>query len=339
MMNPNSLFRFLPLLLLPLFTSASASDRLPMAQIQSQQTWSFSHTLKIDNQNISGIVVTPDFMALATDEGHQLELFVSNNGHWQSASVITLTQSTDELDIEGLAWQEPYLYALGSHSLKRKKLKDNLSQKENLKRLQQVVKEPARHQLFRIKLNAKLQPKAIDSLSLDPMLEQDPILNRFIQIPSKENGIDLEGLAIDDKGRLLIGFRGPVLRGNHVPILHLKLKKEGFTVKKPKMLYIQTPNGGGIRGINETPAGLLILTGAVGDQLMPYQVLLWNGKNGLEGNDSEKDILQPLCELPDSKGKPEGIQFVSQSGKQIQFVIVQDGLSDGQPTVFRCDLP
>ncbi|WP_373019293.1 DUF3616 domain-containing protein [Thiomicrorhabdus sp.] len=327
-------------LVIPSWATANPNETQPLATPYAEQTWAFSDALKIDAKNISGIVVTSDFMALASDEGYQLELFTPNSvGEWSSAGLIDLTRSTDELDIEGLAWQSPYLYAIGSHSLKRKKLKSELAQKQNLKRLQEVVEEPARHQLFRIKLNKKFKATEIKAMSLDSILHQDPALKRFTQIPSKENGIDIEGLGLDEKGRLLIGFRGPVLRGNAVPVLRLKLEKDDFTVKKSKMLYLHTENGGGIRGISETKSGLLILSGAVGDQNLPYQVSLWNGDNGLQGNDAKTDTLQPLCELPASTGKPEGIQFLSQTQQQVRFVIVQDGLTNGQPTTFSCRLP
>ena len=301
------------------------------------QAWLISQNLQVDNLNISGIALPYGFMALATDESNQLQILKpSAKNHWQNHSTITLSNTPDELDIEALAWQEPYLYALGSHSAKRKKIKSNKSQKENIKRLSQTSLEPARQQLFRIELTKNAEVKEIEILSLQEIFTHDAVLKSFVGIPSKENGIDLEGLSIDEKGRLLIGFRGPVLRGNLTPVLRIKLAKNGFKVKSSKWLFVETI-GTGIRGMSEIDSGKqqLILTGAVGDQPLPYQLSIWNGNNGLPGSDSAQS-LQYLCDLPVSKGKAEGLQFIKQTKEKIEFLVVFDGLENGQPTAFEC---
>lgn len=331
---------FTILVMTTLASLSQANVFIPSAQ--KQQAWSFSGSLNIDPLNISGLVVTRQFMALASDEGHRIELFTPKQTaqhNWQTLATVSLSHKDDELDIEALAWQAPYLYAIGSHGLKRKKLKADLSQKQNEKRLAKVVSEPARHQLFRIKLDDRLKVLETHSLSLDSILQQEDILKPFNKLPSKENGIDIEALAIDKKGRLLVGFRGPVLRGNTLPVLRLKLNKREFSVKKHKLLYLHTDNGGGLRGMSETENGFLILSGPVGDQSMPYQVALWSGENALKGKDQPSGAVKTLCHLPASAGKPEGIQFISQSDKQIEFMIVQDGLPNGQPTLFSCPSP
>jgi len=324
-------------LFLTLSLNSIAHAKTQIAEPQNQQAWSFVNPINIDPLNISGVVVTEQFMALVTDEGNQLELFKLSTNGWQSLQVITLTKSLDEIDIEGLAWQKPYLYALGSHSAKRKKIKDSASQKENLKRLQETSPEVARQQLFRIELNSQFAATDIQSVSLQPLLEANPILKNFIGLPSKENGIDMEGLAIDHEGRLLIGLRGPVLRGNIGSIFRIETKKKRFEIKKSKLLYFDA-EGRGVRGLTETPNGFLVLTGAMGDQPMSYQVYRWNGKNALAGSDAKDSDFSYLCDLPDSKGKPEGIQFLKQSPQHIEFMIVEDGLNQGQPTSYRCKL-
>ena len=320
-----------------LLLNSHAHAKPQIAEPQSQQAWSFANPIQIDPLNISGIVVTEQFMALVTDEGNQLALFKPSAKGWQSLQVITLTQSLDEIDIEGVAWQAPYLYALGSHSAKRKKLKDSATQKKNLKRLQETASEMARQVLFRVELNKQFEATDIQSLSLQPELKANPIVKAFIGLPSKENGIDMEGLAIDYKGRLFIGLRGPVLRGNIGMILRIETKKKRFEIKKSKWLYFDA-EGRGVRGITETPDGFLVLTGAVGDQPMRYQVYRWRGQNALPGKDLKANAFTYLCDLPDSKGKPEGIQFLQYTQNRIEFVIVEDGLTHGKPSSYRCSI-
>lgn len=341
---------------------------------QTQQAWSFSATLEIDPLNISGLVVTDHFMALATDEGHQIQLFkplnsnigekkTERNAHkiWQPDQLISLDSSAEalrtELDIEGLTWQAPYLYAIGSHSVKRAKLKSKHSEQKSLKRLPTVTREPARHQLFRIQLDAEHKVVAVEALSLANLLQAHETLGLFTAIPSKENGVDIEGLTIDAKGRLLVGFRGPVLRGNIAIVLQLTLAKKAFKVKSVKTRHLPL-EGRGVRGLSRITSmdpksigvdgspRFLVLAGAVGDQPLSYQVYSWNGETVLfEKQVDQLGAIKPkpsavslhhLCDLPVTLGKPEGIAFLQQTATEIEFVVVQDGVKNGQPTVFRC---
>lgn len=337
---------FLGGLVLGLIFNINPAMANTLATSQNDQAWSFSTELGIDPLNISGIVVTADFMALATDEGHQIQLFKplktkAGQQTWQPSQLISLDNSpaalNSELDIEGLAWQAPYLYAIGSHSVKRSKLKDNNAAKKNLKRLQTIIREPARQQLFRIQLDGHYKAVAVESLSLADELQNHPTLGLFTGIPSKENGVDIEGLAIDAKGRLLVGLRGPVLRGNIATVLRLKLHKKKFKIKSVKTRYLPL-TGRGIRGMSEMASDFLLLTGAVGDQVLSYQVYRWDGENALPSESVSKTGLHYLCDLPPMMGKPEGIQFLKITPSNVEFIIVQDGLKNGQPTVFSCPL-
>ncbi|WP_127470006.1 DUF3616 domain-containing protein [Thiomicrorhabdus aquaedulcis] len=340
-MRHSSRFLILPGLVMSLLLShsttllADVAKPLSDSKNPTHQAWSFDKHLKIDPLNISGVVVSGDFIALATDEGSSIELYRKRNGVWHAYKVVPLSDSVDELDLEGLAWQAPYLYATGSYGLKRKKLKDDLNQKDNLKRLQPIELETSRQQLFRIELDNDFNPKEIQTLSLADIVKDDPILKPFSGLPSKENGVDIEGLAVSPQGELILGLRGPLLRGNLVPLLRVTLAKKSFKVKEVTPLYLEL-QGRGIRGLSETPNGYLVLAGATGDQPLPYQVYHWSGENGLPGTDRKANTLRHLCELPEGAGKPEGIQFLAQAAQHIEFLIVQDGLKDGQPTAFSC---
>jgi len=338
--------------LFTIFISVYSTAGLSATQTAKQlnQPFTITQNLEVDNLNVSGIAFPYSFMALATDEGNELQLLSSKaQDTWQNHSIITLSNNPDEIDVEALAWQEPYLYVLGSHSAKRKKIKNNISQKDNIKRLSKTSLEPARQQVFRVELDESGQVKSIHHLSLNDVLKSNEILAPFIGIPSKENGIDLEGLAINSKGRLLVGFRGPVLRDNIATVLQVKLDNKDFEVKSSKLLFLPT-DGTGVRGLSEISPSqntskdneFLVLTGAMGDQTLPYKVSIWNGKNALPGKKS-KGSFTTLCQLPDNeitqKGKAEGIQFIHQKGNKIEFIIVFDGLKNGQPTYFECQKP
>ncbi|BBP44278.1 DUF3616 domain-containing protein [Thiosulfativibrio zosterae] len=286
--------------------------------------------LDIPNEDISGIVIQPNFMALVSDEGNALQILKKTGSRWVAKTPIELSASKDEIDLEGLTYQAPYLYAIGSHSAKRPRIKDEASVEKNLKRLAEVLPERSRQQLFRIELDTQLNAKNIEAISIESIIQDHPILSRFIPIPSKENGIDIEGLSIDAEGRLLIGFRGPVIRGNLAPVLQLQLKKKRFDIKDSEVFWLNL-NGRGIRGLSQVANQdrWLVLAGDVGDLETPYEVYLWTG-------DHQLNAMQSLCELPKSRGKPEGIQWTKQHGKVWEFVIVQDGLKNGEAQQFSC---
>src|SRR5437899_3108388 len=80
----------------------------------------------------------------------------------------------------------------------------------------------------------------VEKMSLRDTLDSHPILKQFVPVASKENGIDIEGLAVKN-GRLYFGFRGPVLRDNWVPVLSCTFGKVPGDVK---MAYMQLAGRG-----------------------------------------------------------------------------------------------
>ncbi|MFO0119910.1 MAG: DUF3616 domain-containing protein, partial [Cyanobium sp.] len=77
------------------------------------------------------------------------------------------------------------------------------------------------HVLGCLRLNGEGLPVAGQRLAFDAaagrdalsqVLAADPLIAPFLKIPSKENGLDIEGIAARAE-RLLVGLRGPVLRG------------------------------------------------------------------------------------------------------------------------------
>ncbi|MBO1924731.1 DUF3616 domain-containing protein [Thiomicrorhabdus sp. 6S3-12] len=308
-------------LLFSLFAATSRAAALP--------------PLPIDADNLSGMVEFDDYLALVTDEGSRLAILKRHGANWQLQQTSSLDNGSVELDLEALAYQAPFLYALGSHSAKRKKLKTDKNQKQNLKRLAQTSPEMERQRLFRLKLNQNADITKIQSLSLQQIIAEQKIVAPFISIPSKENGIDLEALAVDAKGRLLVGFRGPVLRGNWVPVLRLKLRSGNhFAVKKSKWLWLNL-DGRGLRGMSPIKRtdgahqGQLLLAGAVGDQALSYAVYYWDESNQLSGKDRNAQGLRLLCEIDSPQGKPEGIQFKRLNQGSVEFQILEDGVKGG----------
>jgi len=150
--------------------------------------------------------------------------------------------------------------------------------------------------------------------------------------------------------QLYLGFRGPVLRGNHALVMVLEFNKGKFKEKAikqgkkhPKMHYLNL-NGRGIRGMTALKSGgFILLAGPVSDALVDdrksrYQLFYWNGRD----DDLSTVARMPLCNVPlpaDITAKAEGIGLLNRDetiAGNYRFVVIYDGANSGQPTVFSC---
>lgn len=311
--------------------------------------------------NISAVATKGGIFVLGADEGADILVFKETDELKYSETAqrcIPLDgkncgeeREGAEIDIEGIAWGNKYLYVIGSHSIARKRVKSNKSPEENRRRLETLKFEHTRDQLFRIELDEDgkvAKGSKIKQISLRSLFINHRVLSRFTSIPSKENGIDIEGLAVkevDGHDQLYIGFRGPVLRGNHALVMVLEFEEGKFKEKKIKVdeVYYLNLDGRGIRGMTELESGgFLLLTGPVGDALMGdeksrYQLVFWNG----EEHDLSGVARKPLCNVPAPDGiKAEGIELLNKDKtvtEEYRFIVVYDGAKKGNATVFTCN--
>jgi hypothetical protein len=129
-----------------------------------------------------------------------------------------------------MAVADGYLWVVGSHGLKRKNAKPDRDNAYNARRLAKVSLDGNRRLLacLPIELDAQGAPCLVrlaqdgrralrlkgdaQANLLTRALADDPHFGPYMAIPGKDNGFDIEGLAVDGS-RLLLGLRGPVLRG------------------------------------------------------------------------------------------------------------------------------
>ncbi|HSH73112.1 MAG TPA: DUF3616 domain-containing protein [Methylophilaceae bacterium] len=274
----------------------------------------------------------------------------------------------EEIDIEGLDYEGGYLWLVGSHSLKRSKpdLKDG--QKIAQKQLAEVSADGNRYLLARIpvvdvdgtytltkvdkhkgqKRSAALLDGNAKGNDLTEALRQDKHLGPFLDIPGKDNGFDVEGLALVGK-RILLGLRGPVLRGWAV-ILELELKQDKKQPSRLKLKAIGPKQrlyrkhfldlgGLGIRDICVQDSDLLILAGPTMSLDGPVTIFRWPGgaeakSTGIK-NESvvTAETLQHVMDVPYGKGvdHAEGITLFSQmNGKASSLLVVYDSASESR---------
>jgi Protein of unknown function (DUF3616) len=272
------------------------------------------------------------------------------------ADLVELPAGRDEeADIEGLARSNGWLWAVGSHSLKRRRIKEGHGDAKARKRLATVLREENRHILVRIPLVAGPDglPEAVAEDggrtaavlggrgdSLTDLLADDPHLAPFLAIPSKDNGVDIEGIAAvspEDGERLYIGFRGPVLRGWAVlveirPETHPddphRLRLRRIDDQARYRTHFLDLGGLGIRDLCPDGDDLLILTGPTMSLSGPVQVVRWPGAAKVAAPDIvHAHELELVGNLPHGDGEDhaEGIAVLDEShGPGPTLLVVYD---------------
>jgi hypothetical protein len=285
------------------------------------------------SDNISAIDISNDFLVIGADEGNRVQVLKRQGEDYAVVNDITLNENAKEIDIEGIACDGNTVYVVGSHSAKRPKIDKKVTYEENRQNIKQVVPEPDQDRLFRFSLDAEGNAKDVEETSLRSIIDSKKVLKDFSLLPSKENGVDIEGIAIH-KQQLYIGFRGPVLRENWVPVLKCRFAKP---VTEAELLYVQL-DGLGFRDITRVENGFLILAGPVGDGPGSYQIYLWDGEDCLLGirTSGQTGTIEFLGVIPTDEGaKAEGITVLKESSSAYEVAIVYDGLNNGSPTLFR----
>lgn len=266
-----------------------------------------------------------------------------------------------EVDIEGLAYEDGYLWLVGSHSLKRRKpaLKDGAAKAQ--RQLSRVSSESNRYLLARIpvvtehgevelakevlqngdrRTAAQLRSRGKDN-DLMKALRSDEHLAPFLAIPGKDNGFDIEGLAVKGR-RVFVGLRGPVLRGWAV-ILELQLKQDKLDPSLLKLKRIGPGrryrkhflqlDGLGIRDMCVQDDDLLILAGPTMDLDGPVKVFRWTG--GACADDEcmlGADALKQVVDVPFGQGvdHAEGICLYAEKDSPPALLVVYDAASSSR---------
>ena len=239
---------------------------------------------------------------------------------------VELFNTDDEIDIEGMDYSGGYLWLTGSHSTKRKKVKGKTDAKD-LERLATITTDLNRFILARVPIidgelvkscsiieGEKLTAACLETTDkrniLYELLQEDRHLQPFVSagIPSKDNGLDIEGLVVAGD-KLFLGLRGPVLRGWAI-ILELELEliapgilsfKELTDSKTKYKKHFFDLNGLGIRELCIRGKDIMILAGSTMDLEGEMQIFCW--QEALDNLDnlihsSENGDLVSLFDLP-----------------------------------------
>ena len=303
---------------------------------------------------------------VGTDEGTSLARLSPHGpdvyaGHaaFPLGSFLELPGAEDEeVDVEGLAAAGGYLWLVGSHSPRRRDLdRDDPSgtPDRQLRRLGRVRRGGNRYLLARIPLDVEggssvLRADAEDGRqaarlpggrrrnALTDLLAEDEHLGRFLRIPGKDNGFNIEGMAVEGS-RVYLGLRGPVLRGWAVILVvapapsrgdagTLRLARIGEKRRYQK-LFLDL-HGLGIRDLHLDGPDLLILAGPTMSLDSDAVVLRWRDALATDGDALvTRDRFERVLELPYGAGStesidhPEGIAILH-DGRERSLLVVYD---------------
>jgi hypothetical protein len=313
-------------------TEASSEDfaARPSERIESLRPIVLSG--KIDaGIDLRGAVVIADFLVLGVDQGHQLQIFrrEQRSDTWCLQQSLSLADQDQETDIEAISFGVGCLYIVGSHSFRRRRMRPDLSVRKNLQRLQDIDSESSRNRLYRLPFDLKSGKLGkVDWIDLSKRLRKDPLLKSFYGIPGKENGIDIEGMTFRHE-RLYLGFRGPVLRDNYVPVMVLEFERP----KDYQSSFVRL-DGHGIRDMAALEHGFLILSGPVNDAPGPFLLWWWDGENQVPGKGRVVQDAVMLGAVSTRGGaKAEGLALLDESEGHAHVILVYE--TDAAPQLVR----
>ncbi|WP_416669248.1 DUF3616 domain-containing protein [Egbenema bharatensis] len=310
------------------------------------------------HHDLSAVVFAEDCLWLGSDEENSIERLVQldactfgQHECFQFADLFDDFDDADgEVDVEGMAYDGSYLWIIGSHSTKRKKIKP-----DKVERLTTVKVEPNRYFLARVPLADKELHQSYNDLTaayleknkdgnvLMSALKTDEYFAPFLAevsvnhpaMPGKDNGFDIEGLAVQD-GRLLIGLREPVLRGIAVMLEieveevapgQLTLKPIGSNGQPFKKHFLDL-EGFGIRDLRRWNEELLILAGPTMD--LDGTITLYSLKDPFDLEDNSLTVpgkhLKPIFDIPhgDRTDRAEGITPLPVMNRTDTLLVVYD---------------
>lgn len=273
--------------------------------------------------------------------------------------------STPEIDIEGMDFADGWLWVTGSHSRKRCKpearaagaAQDELADVSSdanryvLARLPVIAGEDGLPTLAREdgrgkgKRRAAMLKAAPHGNALTHALRKDRHLAGFMGLPGKENGFDIEGLAVAGD-RVWLGLRGPVL-GGWATVLQLRLRaggKHGLRLgrltdgpRERVRKHFLDLGGLGVRDLCIDGDDMLLLAGPTMGLDGPVRIYRWPGATRCRGPRMvPRDALELVLDIPTGEGcdHAEGMTLLQadQPGIPTGMLVVYDRCAPARRT-------
>ena len=294
--------------------------------------------------NLSACAIAGRALFVAGDECHSVErLVIGDEGEaddqrrFELRDYLDLYRGGEEMDIEGLAIADDWLWITGSHSRTRPDPVHDAEEdgRIDIAELGDLKDTRARCVLARIPLKPDLdghlkpvrndgdrragliRQSGDDGSKLRRLLCENPLLGPACSMAAKEGGLDIEGIAAFGEDRVALGLRGPVIQTYAV------LVEPAFKFKKSGRLHLRAPlrvrlvklDGLGIRDLATRRRDLYLLAGPVGDLDGRCVLYRWEGWADCPPEHDEKlRVHEPerLFDIPVkvAADHPEGIDWL-----------------------------
>lgn len=279
-------------------------------------------------QNLSAVVRAGPYLWTASDEGRTIECLEPYRRGYRLHRQIPLdtlfdglpgSDKQDEADIESLDIAHGRLWICGSHCRVRRQVENT-----GMDRVNSRLRVRKSRRLLG---SARLSP-VLDNLtgpgdaapfrgrgSLLRALASNKYLAPYVRLPSKENGLDIEGLAVIGE-RILLGLRGPLVDSIAIVVELNGAAGLKLSVSSLKLHFLDL-DGLGIRDLARTRDGIVILAGPVSSADGPFRLYRWSARK-------TKSIQhpEPLHQWPAGIDHPEGICAMGNGTKG--YLVVYD---------------
>jgi hypothetical protein len=258
----------------------------------------------------------------------------------ESEEIAERNGKLDELDIEALAAGDGGIFAVGSHSNKRKKCEPQAS----------------RHGVYHfrpvIDMIRPRVPVISRRISFDSVFAKFPVLNEKLNQPIQNNGLNIEGAATFGQ-KLFVGLRAPFHGEDDTSAYIVSTDSkaiangdEAAAVEAAELHPIRFEQKGvGIRSMEPIDGGLLLLVADAGAEAgkrdecnsdSPYLgqgAFLYFWDMG-----SEKAVLVSEIALPKADWKAESVILdpaFDQGGNDLHVLVFFDGPKSGKPHRYK----
>ncbi len=224
----------------------------------------------------AGVPLAGELFAVADDEDNRLRVY-SRAAPGEAVAIVDLgaflelEAKSPEIDFEAATRAGDRIYWLGSHG-----------------RSKGGKPRPNRLRLVATSVDAAgaLAPVGrpytglIDDLLDEPRLAAYDLRAAEARAPKEVGGLNIEGLATMPDGSLLIGFRNPIPGGRAllVPLLNAAALVDGSEARARFGEPLALDLGGlGVRGLERSGAGYVIVAGDFGEQRGTGKLFAWDG--------------------------------------------------------------
>jgi len=287
-------------------------------------------------RSLSAIAWSPPYLWTASDETRTVERLVESDDGFRLDRQVALDdvfalpgkRSGSEADLEALAADTDGLWICGSHCRVRRKADEGAPPDPR------VEDRPSRQLLGHLRL---ANGEVVDSTmvpvsgprSLRARLAREPRIAPFMHLPTKDNGLDIEGIAVF-RGELLVGLRAPVVETT-ATVLRFPIMSPGHVTAALDTSYLDL-GGLGVRELASAGSFVYVIAGPVGKTGGPFRLYRWKPLGG-------DRIQRParVHEWPLDGDRPEGLCVLSRDGVDGVLVVYDDAKDRVKGTVFEAD--